>query len=136
MHQTSLSRDGATAGDEATPAAGAAHREAGRGGVSPGLRNRLFFALAVGALIDALLLMAGARVRAVGLTAPLVAAGVITIAGEILLLLFGVRRLAGWLPAAFVAGTTLTSIVMLVPTMLFQWSAQSAFLAWCAVVLL
>jgi hypothetical protein len=137
MDQTSLSQEGATAGDGAIPAAGAAHREARRGGgVPPGLRNRVFFALAVGALIDALLLMAGAPVHAVGLVAPPVAAGVITTAGEILLLLFGVRRLAAWLPAAFVAGTTLTSIVMLAPTMLLQWSAQSAFVAWCAVVLL
>ncbi len=101
-----------------------------------GVRIRLAFAFIVGALIDALLLMAASPIHPLGLLVPLVGAGILTTSGELLLLLFGVHRLKGWLPAAFVVGTTLTSMVMLVPTMGFLWSAQTAFLAWGAVVLL
>jgi hypothetical protein len=80
--------------------------------------------------------MAGAAPDLTLVLACVAGAGVIITAGEILLVLSGIRRLTGWLPAAFVIGVTVTSAAMMLPTTLFQWSAQTAFLAWSVIVVL
>jgi len=96
---------------------------------------RVLFYFIVGSFVDGLLLIAGAQRPMVWVLAPIAAAGIITSSGEILLRTFSLRLETGWLPAAFVAGLTITSVAMMVPTILWSWSAQSAFLAWSALVL-
>ncbi|GAC1347700.1 MAG: hypothetical protein NVSMB18_33530 [Acetobacteraceae bacterium] len=104
------------------------------GRVPAGVSSRILFSVILGVWIDALLLMAGARIAAPLLLVPVLAAGVVTTAGELCLLLFRVRVLVAWLPAAFVAGVSVSSVAMLPATIVLHWPAQTAFLAWSVVV--
>lgn len=97
--------------------------------------SRIIFYLIMGGAIDTLLIMAGGSVG-FWLIAPIVAVGVITTAGELLFLTFGLKRLIAWLPASFVAGVSVVSCTMLAPSWALGWSAQNAFLLCAALILI
>ena len=97
---------------------------------------RILFYCIVGGFVDALLLIAGAEAPVAWGFVPIFAVCIITTSGEILLRVFRIRLEFGWLPAAFVVGITITSTIMMGPTILWHWSAQDAFLVWSALVLI
>ncbi len=97
---------------------------------------RMLFSLIVGATVDVLLWLAGVRTGFVWLLVPVAAAGILTLAGEVLFLSFGISSLRGWLPASFVAGTSVTSVAMIAPTFFLHWTAQNTFLGWSGLVIL
>jgi hypothetical protein len=100
-----------------------------------GVGLRLLFYVIVGIFVDALFWMSGASMRGAALLAPTFGAAIVTLAGEVLLALFGVRSLSAPLAAAFVIGSALSSIATMVPTLLWQWPAGMAFLLWSAIVI-
>jgi hypothetical protein len=103
--------------------------------VRSGAGLRLIFYVIVGIWVDALFWMSGAPMHGAALLAPIFGAAIVTLAGEVLLALFGMRSLSAPLAAAFVIGGALSSIAALVPTLLWQWPADMAFLLWSAIVI-
>jgi hypothetical protein len=95
---------------------------------------RLLFYVNIGVFVDALLWMSGAPIHGAALLAPLFGATIVTFAGEVLLALFGMRSLSAPLAASFVIGSALSSIAVIVPTLLWQWPADIAFLLWSSIV--
>ena len=99
------------------------------------LAPRMFFYLVIGLFVDALLWASGAPLRGTAPLAPIFGAAILTLGGEILLTLFGMRSLSAPLAASFVAGSALAGSALMVPALLWQWPVDRAFLLWSAIVL-
>jgi hypothetical protein len=99
-----------------------------------GVGLRLIFYVNIGVFVDALLWMSGAPMQGAALLAPVFGAAIVTFAGEVLLAVFGMSSLSAPLAAAFVIGSAISSISAIVPTLLWQWPANMAFLLWSAIV--
>jgi len=93
-----------------------------------GILLRLLFFVIMAGFIDTLLLCAGASMRGLALFVPLFCVAIMTLAGEVLFSLFRIRTLAAPLAAAFVAGSALSSVALMIPPLLWQWTAWPAFL--------
>ncbi|HXE17690.1 MAG TPA: hypothetical protein VN632_10705 [Stellaceae bacterium] len=100
-----------------------------------GVALRILFYGAIGAFVDAMLLIGGATSPLHWLWAPVFGAAVATGIGEIVLRIFRVEIASGWLHASFVTGLSLVTVTAIGPALLWQWSAQTAFLLWGAVAL-
>ncbi|WP_044559021.1 hypothetical protein [Azospirillum sp. B4] len=96
---------------------------------------RLLFIVTVAGLVDSLLLLAGTPITPIWPIATLAGTAIVTTSGELLLNQFKVDGLAARLPVALVVGISVTSVAMLIPTLVFGWTAQSAFMAWSAMVI-
>lgn len=97
--------------------------------------SRLLFAAVCGGFLSLLLVQAGIPLQLFRVSAICAGVLVVTTAGETALLIGGMAQARAWLPAAFVAGVSVSSLALLGLTALFGCTAQSAFLLWSALVL-
>ncbi len=96
--------------------------------------SRLLFMAVCGGFLSLLLVQAGVPLQLFPVAAICLGVLVVTTAGETALLIGGMAQARAWLPAAFVAGLSVSSVALLGLTALLGCTAQSAFLLWAALV--